>query len=238
MEAFARLLLQCGLPKRVRIDRDTRFVGAWTSDGYASALIRFLRALNVEVFVCPPRQPWKKPFVERTIYTLKYELFPKHPMNDLAEAREALEMAQHFYHEQRPHQGRACGGKTPNEAFPNLPPLPQVPEMVKPNAWLEKEHARAFRRRVNSSGFIQIDKHRYYIGKEHAKTSVMAHLDAPKKRLTIQNGAQVLAIHPIGGLFDQDTVSFGDYLKQMKLEARSTELHRFMMWHRRGEEAA
>jgi len=238
LEAFARLFIQHGMPKRIRMDRDTRFVASWTSDGYSSALIRFLRVLGVEVIVCPPRQPWKKPFVERAIYTIKYEGFPKYPMNDIADAHDAMEQFKHFYHEERPHQGRACGGKTPNEAFPMLPALPHVPDLVHPNVWLEHDHGRVFRRRVNSRGFIQVDKHRYYVGKPHAKKRVLVHLDATNRLFKVNDGERVIAEFAIEGLSEQDTIRFNEYLKQMCIEARSTELHRFMMWHRRGDEAA
>ena len=238
LEAFARLFIQHGMPKRIRMDRDTRFVASWTSDGYSSALIRFLRVLGIEVIVCPPRQPWKKPFVERAIYTIKHEGFSKYPMNDIADAREALDLFKHFYHEERPHQGRACGGQTPNEAFPSLPTLPHVPDEVQPNAWLEHDHGRVFRRNVNSRGFIQVDKERYYVGKQHAKKRVLVHLDAPKQRFSINDGERVIAELEIKGLSDQQTVSFSAYLKQMKREARSVEYHRFMMWHQRGDDAA
>mgnify|MGYP006270195175 CR=1 FL=1 len=235
LEAFARLFIQHGMPKRIRMDRDTRFVASWTSDGYSSAFIRFLRVLGVEVIVCPPRQPWKKPFVERAIYTIKHEGFVKYPMNDIAEA---LEWFKEFYHEERPHQGRACGGKTPNEAFPSLPPTQHIPEVVQPNSWLEHDHGRVCRRNVNSRGFIQVDKDRYYIGKQHAKKRVLVHLDAPNQRFFVNDGERVVAELEIKGLSNQQTVSFNDYLKQMKLEARSVEYHRFMMWHRRSDDAA
>ena len=71
LEAIARLFLIHGCPKRIRMDRDTRFVGAWTSDSYPSALLRFIRNLDIEPIICPPRRPDLKPFVERVIYTIK-----------------------------------------------------------------------------------------------------------------------------------------------------------------------
>lgn len=73
LEAFARLFTICGLPQRLRIDRDSRLVGSWTRDSYPSALIRFLRVLAVESVVCPPRRPDLKPVVERCVSTLKHE---------------------------------------------------------------------------------------------------------------------------------------------------------------------
>lgn len=71
LEAIARLFTLHGLPKRLRFDRDTRFVASWTSDSYPSALVRFLWALGVTPIICPPRRPDLKPVVERTVKTLK-----------------------------------------------------------------------------------------------------------------------------------------------------------------------
>ncbi len=55
--AVYRLLEQHGLPKRVRLDRDPRFVGSWSADGFPAPLIRFLQVLGIEPVICPPRRP-------------------------------------------------------------------------------------------------------------------------------------------------------------------------------------
>jgi hypothetical protein len=75
--AVARLFNLHGLPQRLRFDRDVRLWGAWTRDSYPSSLVRFLRAVEVEPVICPPRRPDKKPFVERCIGTLKHEWFAR-----------------------------------------------------------------------------------------------------------------------------------------------------------------
>ena len=51
LEALARLFILKGLPKRLRFDRDTRFVASWTSASYPSALFRFLLTIGVEPIV-------------------------------------------------------------------------------------------------------------------------------------------------------------------------------------------
>ena len=61
LAALARTLLLNGLPRRLRIDRDARLVGSWSTDGYPSAFIRFLACLGVKVIVCPPQRPDLKP---------------------------------------------------------------------------------------------------------------------------------------------------------------------------------
>jgi len=153
-------------------------------------------------------------------------------MNDIAEAHEALESFPHYYHAERRHQGQACKGKTPDQAFPSLPPTRAVPELINTNRWLKYEHARIYRRRVNSNGMIQIDKHQYYIGTKHARVQILVHLDAHKKVFHFEDGKNELLNQPIQGLQQDAVMDFQSYLIMMKLEARSAERHRFIMWHR------
>lgn len=232
LEAIARLFIACGCPKRIRMDRDTRFVGAWTADSYPSALLRFIRNLEIEPVICPPRRPDLKPFVERTIKTLKYEWLKRHPMNNIADAQDALESFPYYYHAQRRHQGRACKGKTPDEAFPSLPATRVLPELVNTNHWIESEHGRIYRRRVNSNGMIQIDKHQYYIGTEHARVQILVHMDAHKQVFHFEDGKTHFQTQPIQGLRKETMMDLQSYLILMKAEARSAEMHRFIMWHR------
>ena len=71
--AVAQLLLICRLPNKLRFDNDPRFVGNWRTDGFPSPLMRFLLCLGVEPDLVEPGKPYHKPFVERSIRTLKYE---------------------------------------------------------------------------------------------------------------------------------------------------------------------
>jgi transposase InsO family protein len=234
LQAVARCFIQHGMPKRLRMDRDSRFVGAWTSDSYPSALIRFLRALGVQEIICPPRRPDLKPFVERCIFTLKHEWIARHAPQTLAEAHDVLDSFKPYYHEERVHFGRACNGQTPSEAFSSLPSLPYPPERVKPNIWLEAEHGRVFRQRINSNGMIQVDKHRYYVDAKRKKQRVLVHLDAEHRRFVVTHGDDIIKRLPIADLHP-DTMSFSDYLRIMKTEARSIDRHRQLMWRQTGE---
>ena len=153
-------------------------------------------------------------------------------MNDIADALEALESFPEYYHTKRRHQGRACKGKTPDQAFPTLPPTRTVPDVINPNLWLEHEDGRIYRRRVNKNGMIQIDKYQYYVGTQHARVQVLVHMNADKKLFHIEDGKNVLITHPIKGLHDEKMMDFQSYLITMKIEARSAERHRFNMWHR------
>jgi hypothetical protein len=134
LEALYKLFLLNGLPQRLRFDRDPRLWGAWSRDSYPSPMVRFLRVLGIEPVVFPPRRPDLKPIIERLVYTLKHEHLSKYAPQTLAEALEAYENFPHYYNSQRPHQGRACRNRPPDEAFPVLPALPQLPETVQPDA--------------------------------------------------------------------------------------------------------
>lgn len=234
LEAVARLLLAHGLPKRLRFDRDSRFVGAWTADSYPSALVRFLRVLGVEPVVCPPRRPDKKPFVERSIHTLQHEWLARFAPATYADAIEVLPGYQHYINNERPHQGQACHNRIPNEVFPNLSPLPKVPDTVDPDAWLKSQHGRVYRRRINSSGTIQIDRHTYYIDGDYARQSVLVHIDAHNQAFFVSMDDKVLKRLDMRGLHYNE-MDFPTYLLLMKQEARSIERHRQMMWQQKGE---
>jgi transposase InsO family protein len=180
LAAVVRLLEQCGLPQRLRFDRDVRLWGTWTRDSYPSPLVRLLRVLGIEPVVCPPHRPDKKPFVERCIGTLKHEWLARFAPTTLGAARDTLALFPTYYNDQRPHQGHACGNQPPAVAFPHLPPLPRLPAVVEPDVWLKALHGRIYRRRVNANGTVQVDRHIYAIGSHYAKQAVLLHVDAER----------------------------------------------------------
>lgn len=235
LEAVARLLLTCGLPQRLRFDRDPRFVGSWTMDSYPAALVRFLRVIGVEPVVCPSHRPDLKPFVERGVGTLKAEWLARFSLNEYADAIEVLPGFLFYHNADRVHFGRACNGQTPDEAFPTLPPLPRVPETVNPDAWLWAVDGRVFQRRITSNGTIQIDKHTYSVSYDRAKTNVLVYLDAENKQFHVLQDNTLLRSLDIKGLHGKGPMDFQDYVAQMKAEARSIEMHRWLTWFRPGE---
>jgi transposase InsO family protein len=137
LQVLAQTLLAHGLPQRLRFDRDTRFVGSWTTDGYPSAWVRFLRCVGVEPVVCPPHRPDRKPFVERLIGTIKHEKLYLQRPGSVEDACDLLNSFREFYNHERPHQGLSCNNQPPLTALPILPPLPSVPEVIDPDAWLQ-----------------------------------------------------------------------------------------------------
>jgi hypothetical protein len=236
LEALARLFISHGLPQRLRMDRDPRFVGSWTRHGHPAPLLRFLRVIGVQPVVCPPRRPDLKPHVERCVKTLKEEWIVRFPWETRADLYEVLGGFGHYHNAQRLHQGRACQNRTPDEAFPVLPRLPELPTHVAPNRWMESEHGRVYRRHINSSGTIQVDQHRYYIDTKRAKQAVVVHLDAEARMFHITCAGQKIKQVPLEGVLP-DEMEFQAYLRVIKAEARQVTAYRRMAWQKEGDVA-
>jgi transposase InsO family protein len=222
LRAVAQLLVLRGLPRKLRFDNDPRFVGNWLADGYPSPLMRFLLCLGIEPDIVAPGKPQDKPFVERSIRTLKYEcLWLDHPADPKA-AADLLDRYRHFYNHSRAHQSLVCGNRPPYEAFPDLPTLTPVPERVDPDAWLKFFHRRMFRRRVGQNGSIAVGRYDYYVGYAAAGMRVGVSLDASRRVFHIHQGSLLLAEREIQGLVGQ-LMAFQDYLQHMLVEAQAVE---------------
>ena len=219
---IAEMLFTNGLPQRLRFDRDTRLVGSWGSDGYPSALVRFLRCLGIEPDICPPRRPDLKPFVERGVRTMKHECLYVLKPSDVPTMEDVMSAQRQFYNSQRPNQSLSCGNQPPYQAFPNLPTLPTVPNTVDPDRWLQDYHGRMFRRRVSASGVVEVDKYSYYVGQVYAKQPVALHLDAHEQMLHVSHQGKIVKHLPLQGLH-RHILSFQDYVMLMVEEARSIE---------------
>lgn len=218
--AVAHLLLLNGLPKRLRFDRDSRFLSSWAMDGYPSPLVRFLLCLGIEPDPTPPRRPDLKPFVERCIRTLKYECLWEQRPESPAQATELLREYRYFYNHHRANQASACQNRPPYEAFPILPDSLALPEAVDPDAWLEHYHRLLFKRRVGSNGIVSVDRHTYYVGTAYAGTLVAFQLDAQRRQFLVLYRGQVIKEFEIQGLYGQP-MAFTGYLNGMLEEARS-----------------
>ena len=100
-----------GLPKKVRFDRDPRFIGAWSAADFPTPLMQLLLNLDIEVEVCPPRQPWKNPYVERFNRTFKYEGILIYQPQTLQQTQEMNQDLKYHYNYQRPNQALTCGNR-------------------------------------------------------------------------------------------------------------------------------
>ena len=65
LEAVVDALRAHGLPERVTIDRDPRFVGAASGRDFPTPFVRCLTCLGVAVDICPPHRPDLNCYVER-----------------------------------------------------------------------------------------------------------------------------------------------------------------------------
>ncbi len=236
LEAVFGLLDTMGLPKRLRLDRDPRFVASWSSRGYPAPLIRFLRVIGVEPVICPPRRPDLKPYVERCIGSFKNEWLTHSNWSTLGELLNLFPQYVKFHNSERIHQGRACNHRTPDEAFPDLPELPKLPPLVKPNSWIDHYDGRVFHRMGRVGGAFQVDKEVYHVKNLKARQGVLIRLDASLRSFQItQEGNIKLAPVAMQRLLPEDMTLF-EYFNTIKDEAISIAYHNQITWKKKGDE--
>jgi len=218
--SMATSLQRYGVPRCVTYDRDPRFVGSASTDGYPSAFTRFLLCMGCDVDILPPRRPDLKPFVERFQRTLQEECLRKHQPTTAAETTTCVTPYCRWYNQERPHQGHGLQGQPPGYWLARAVSLPRVPEQVDPDAWLAAYDQRCYRRHVDSSGTIQLWKNTYYVGLAQRNQTVLVRLDAPQRQLHIEVGSTLLKSIPLKGLYGK-RVDFQLFLGLMSDEARS-----------------
>ncbi|KAB2866658.1 MAG: transposase [Anaerolineae bacterium] len=220
LRAIASTLIRYGLPQRMVFDRDPRWVGSWSGDQFPSAFMRFLLCLGIQIEVCPPQRPDRKPFVERYFRTLQEECVNVHLPTTATAAQAVFETHQTIYNHERPNQARVCGNQPPYVAFPRLPILPTLPDSVDPNRWLLAYHLHLFKRRVRSNGTVTVDKHDYYIGRAYRGRYLLLRLEAHQQALEVLFQGQLLKQLPLKGLVHQ-ALTFDAYLQLMMQEAEA-----------------
>ena len=218
--AVAQLLMKTGCPQKLRFDNDTRFVGNWLADGYPSPLMRFLVCLGIEPDLVEPGKPYHKPFVERSVRTLKHECLREAHPEDWLDANGILAVYRQFYNHDRPNQSSACGNRPPYTAFPDLPVLPSLPEKVDPDAWLHYYDGHLFKRRVGQNGSISVGNQDYYIGYQYAGQPVGVVLNAEYHVFNILQQGTTLRQLEIKSLMGR-TFPFEEYLRLMLADART-----------------
>jgi hypothetical protein len=220
LTAVAHLLQQQGLPQRLTVDRDPRFVGSHTGRDFPSPFIRFLTCLGVEVTVCPPHRPDKNAFVERYHRTYDRECLKVYRPATLGQAREVTAPFVQHYNGERPNQARSCGNRPPRAAFPNLPVLPPVPKRVDPDQWVQTVHGKRYVRKVKQDGTVLVAEDRYYIKQALAGQYVALQVDAAARAFVVYHRQQALKQVAIKGLYGEP-LAFADYLALMRQAARS-----------------
>jgi len=220
LQAVADLFVRQGLPQLVRMDRDVRLVSSPSGSDFPSALVRFCECLGVGVLLCDPHHPQQNGFVERYHRTYQEECLAVDRPGTLDEVREVTaEFAQH-YNWSRPHQGRSCGNRPPRVAFPTLPALPAVPDLVDPDRWLQVRDGLHLVRLVRRDGTVRVDLKSYYVGRALAGQHVALHLSAAKGALLVVHEHQVIKTLPLKGLTGR-ALRFDAFVQLMMGQARA-----------------
>jgi Integrase core domain len=190
LQALAQTFAEHGLPHSMTLDRDTRWVGARPRSAFPAAFIRFCHSLGVAVVVCAPHHPAQNGCVERYNRTYQEECLWVYRPTTLSQVREVTSAFVEHYNWQRPHQGIACGNRPPRTAFPELPSLPRVPDVVNADAWLAWVDGEHVVRLVNQQGCVKVDLRSYYIASKLVGQPVTLRMQAAEGCLQV--------VHPPG----------------------------------------
>jgi len=138
----------------------------------------------------------------------------------LEQVREAPAQFEQHYNWSRPHQGLSCGNRPPRVAFPSLPELPAVPDLVDPDRWLRVNDGLHLVRLVRRDGTVRVDLRSYYVGRSLAGQHVALHLSAAKAVLLVVHGPQLIKTLPLKGLWDK-ALRFEAFVQLMMGQARA-----------------
>lgn len=223
IETAAAIVTERGLPDRVTIDRDPRFVGETSQRESPSAFLRFWLCLGVEVTICPPRRPDLNGFVERYHRTYNEECLQVHRPADLESVRKVTATFQQHYNDERPHQGLSCGNQPPRVAFPHLPARPPVPAVVDADGWVEALDGHEYVRKVQQDGSVTVGTGRYYLPKVLAGQQVRMQIDASDRMMVAWHNQQEVKRTPIQGS-GRGRMPFAQFVEELCIEARTGHL--------------
>ncbi len=218
--AVADTVQAVGLPERVTMDRDSRFVGETHYADAPSPFLRFWLCLGVEVTVLPPRRPDLNAFVERYHRSYEEECLQVHRPTDLEAVTTVTDRFRQHYNEERPHQGLSCGNQPPRRAFPELPERPAPPALVDPDRWIEALDGKRFVRKVQQNTSVKLDSQRYYVSRELVGQQVTLIINATDRTLIIEHAGQEVRRVPLQGT-GRGPCSFEQFVEQLCEEART-----------------
>jgi hypothetical protein len=212
-----------GLPAQLTLDRDPRWVGSPHGSDFPSALLRFGACLGIHIQVCDPHHPQQNELdayctpsardgdgvvdglvqcLRRTVQPqLSRGVFSGAAPHTQQEVQAVTQQFEQHYNYERPHQGLSCGNRPPRTAFPRLPTLPPLPDLINPDRWLEESSGLLVLRTVSRNGMVSIDLKDYYIGRAFAGQRVALHLSAKDHCWIVIQGSQRLKTLPLKGLF-------------------------------------
>ena len=105
-------------------------------------------------------------------------------------------------------------------AFPILPELPTVPDLVDPDRWLRVNDGLHLVRLVRRDGTVRVDLKSYYVGHALAVQHVALHLSAAKAALLVVHEHQLIKTLPLKGLCGQ-ALRFEAFVQLMGHQARA-----------------
>jgi transposase InsO family protein len=220
IETAAAIVAERGLPDRVTIDRDPRFVGETSQRESPSAFLRFWLCLGVEVTICPPRRPDLNGFVERYHRTYNEECLQVHRPADLETVRAVTASFQQHYNHERPHQGVSCGNQPPCVAFAHLPVRPAVPRTVDSDRWINSLHGKCYVRKVKQDTSVTLGTGRYYVKQALIGQEVILQIDATDRTLVIRHEQQEVKRVPIQGS-GRGRMPFAQFVEELCIEAKT-----------------
>jgi hypothetical protein len=238
MQAVINFLRAYGKPPMMTFDRDPRWVGSSSGRDFPSALRRLLLCMGIQPHICPPHRPDKNAFVERYHRTYAQECLQVLRPGTLQEVCEVTNAFVEHYNQERPHQGRACHNVPPRVAFPTLPQLPTLPQMVDPDAWLPAIDGQIFVRKVGSDGCVTVDLTPYYVSQQVVGQYMALQVVASERTFLVWHGNTLLKTLPIKHLHGQ-SMQLEDYLLLMvqealaedrRLSASQHRLHQLALW--------
>lgn len=172
------------------------------------------------MLVCDPHHPQQNGFVERYHRTYQEECLSVQRPGTVEEVREATAQFQQHYNWSRPHQGLSCGNRPPRVAFPTLPDLPAVPDVVDPDRWLSVNDGLHLVRLVRGDGTVRVDLKSYYVGRSLAGQRVALHLSAARRAWLVVHRQQVIKTLPLKGLWGK-ALRFEEFVQLMMGQARA-----------------
>jgi Integrase core domain len=164
--------------------------------------------------------PQQNAFVERYHRTYQQECLALDRPTSLEQARQVTEAFTQHYNVERPNQALSCGNQPPHTAFPSLPNLPPLPQLVDPDHWLHALDGLHLERKVNRHGQVSVDLKLYYVSSRLAGQRVVLHLDATHRCLHVLQEEQPLKSLPLKGLLGQ-LLTFEQFLALMLQQARA-----------------
>jgi hypothetical protein len=223
-ETTLRALVQTfrvhGLPEKITVDRDPRFVGGGQRADAPAPLLRLFHCLGIRVTICPPQRPDKNAFVERYHRSFARECLRVVRPHDLSSAQTATTAFRHHYNSERPNQALSCGNRPPAVTFPSLPKLPALPATVDPDRWLDVLDGERYVRKVRANGMVSVDSVSYYIDQAWEGKYVSLRVDAPSRSLVVEYREKLLKQLPIKGLIGKE-LPLESYIEFMAQAARS-----------------